>query len=178
MISKIYPKNNNPDELRVVEIVKNICDKYVVPTFTHEVVVKKGAIPHSHPVLTLNTRTDDERIILKTLVHEQFHWYAQDHENHNECIVYLKTKYEDDGEHNKSGTYPDSYWEHIIVCFNTRNHLKSLLSDRDIEWIYEQWQAYPTLEQLTRDKFEEIESDLQKFDIVYFHEKDNVLLKP
>lgn len=167
MISKIYSKNNTEKEKEIVKIVENLCKKYVVPTFTQEVVVEKGAIPHSHPVLTLNTRVDDERLVLKTLVHEQFHWYAQEHKNYKSCIEHLKTKYKDDGEHNKSGKYPDSYWEHIIVCFNTLNHLKNLLSEEDIGWIYEQWQPYPTLEKLIRDNFNIIEKELRKFNLVY-----------
>ena len=73
----------------------------------------------------------------------------------------------DDGEHNKSGTYPNSYWEHIIVCFNTRNYLQSILPKDDIDWIYEQWQAYPTLERLIEEKGEEVRSDLSKFEIIY-----------
>lgn len=100
---QIYSKNNNPDELRIVELTKSICEKYVVPVFTQEVVVEKDSVPHSHPTLTLNTRVDDERLVLKTLVHEQFHWYAENHKNYKDCILYLKTKYDDDGEHNSQG---------------------------------------------------------------------------
>src|SRR5665213_2810581 len=104
---KIYSKNNLPEELEVVGIVESICKKYDVPAFTQEVSVEKGSVPHSHPVLTLNTRAKDERSILSTLVHEQFHWYAQSHPQYDACIAYLKSKYQDDGEHNKSGTYPN-----------------------------------------------------------------------
>ena len=167
MINNIYSKNNNPDEIKVVEITRNICKKYLVPTFTQEVVVEKGAIPDSHPILTLNTRVDDERLVLKTLVHEQFHWYAQEHKNYKDCITYLKKRYEDDGEHNKSGKDPDSYWEHIIVCFNTRNYLNKLLSREDIKWVYAQWQPYTTLEELIRENFDVIEKELKKFDFIY-----------
>ena len=167
MINKIYSKNNHPDELRIVELTKAVCEKYVVPAFTQEVVIEKGSVPHSHPILTLNTRVEDERLVLKTLVHEQFHWHAQDHKNYKGCIGYLKTKYNDDGEHNKSGTYPNSYWEHIIVCFNTRNYLENLLSEEDVEWIYQQWQPYPTLEKLITDKFEKVKGDLQQFNIIF-----------
>ena len=166
-MTTIYSKNNHPDEIKTVEIVKGVCEKYQVPLFTQDIVIEKGAIPHSHPILTLNTRESDERLVLKTLVHEQFHWHAQDHKNYDDCIAFLKTKYEDDGEHNKSGTYPNSYWEHVIVCFNTRNYLKTLLAEDDMEWVYAQWQPYPTLEKLVEDTFERVEKDLQKFEIIY-----------
>jgi len=166
MISKVYSKNNNPDELEIVDLVQKICQKYDVPAFTHEVVVEKGAIPHSHPILTLNTRVKDERSILATLTHEQFHWYAQQLPKYNECIAYLKTKYKDDGEHNKSGTYPNSYWEHIVVCFNTFTYLRGLVTDEDLTWIYEQWQPYPTLERLIQKQYDEFKEDLEKFEAI------------
>lgn len=154
--------------MEVVEIVKNLCQKYDIPTFTHEIVIERGVVPHSHPILTLNTRTKDERVILKTLVHEQLHWHAQNHPNYDECISYLKTKYEDDGEHNKSGLYPNSYWEHIIVCFNTRGYLMNALSVNNFEWVYGEWQPYPTLEKYIAECYENIQEDLEKFDIALF----------
>ena len=166
MILKIYSKNNNPDELEIVDIIQKICQKYDVLAFTHEVIIDKGAIPHSHPVLTLNARVKDERSILATLTHEQFHWYAQNLPKYNECITYLKNKYKDDGEHNKSGTYPNSYWEHIIVCFNTRKYLTELVTHEDLIWIYEQWQPYPTLEKLILERYEDFKEDLEKFDAI------------
>ena len=166
MISNITSKNNDPEELEVVEIVKGICQKYDIPAFTQTVVVEKGVIPHSHPTLTLNTRVIDPRLLLKTLIHEQFHWYVSQHPQFKEGIAYLKTKYQDDGEHNKSGKYPDSYWGHIIVCFNTRNYLEYQLSEDDIQWVYEQWQAYPALEKLIIEKRDEIESDLSKYNLI------------
>ena len=48
--------------------------------FTHDVLVQSGVIPHSHPVLTLNTRyLDDDTAQLATFVHEQLHWLLTDH---------------------------------------------------------------------------------------------------
>ena len=43
---------------------------------TRRVRIESGTVPHSHPVLTLNTRHlgDDERQ-LATFLHEQLHWY-------------------------------------------------------------------------------------------------------
>ncbi len=163
----VNSKNNDQEEIEVVEIVKALDQQYDLPIFTKIVVIEKGSIPHSHPILTLNTRTNNSRVILKTFVHEQLHWYAENHPQYNNCINYLKTKYTDDGEHNKLGTNPNSYWEHIIVCFNTRSYLHSVLSIEDIDWIYEQWQAYPTLEKLIAKEYDQVKSELEKFDIIY-----------
>jgi hypothetical protein len=49
-------------------------------TFTHEIVIEQMAIPHSHPVLTLNTRhAGDDAALLSTFLHEQAHWWLTDH---------------------------------------------------------------------------------------------------
>jgi hypothetical protein len=42
--------------------------------FTNRVVVDERAIPHSHPVLTLHTRHEDD-LLLSTYLHEQLHWF-------------------------------------------------------------------------------------------------------
>lgn len=43
---------------------------------TREVLVEEGAIPHSHPTLTLNTRhLEQDDVLLATFIHEQLHWH-------------------------------------------------------------------------------------------------------
>lgn len=160
-------KNNYPEELERVALLEYLVQKYKAPGFTLDVVVEKGAVPHSHPVLTLNTRSQSDLSVLKTLIHEQFHWWVQEHPRYSECVEYLKTKYEDDGEHNKSGKHPNSYWEHIIVCFNTRNYLKAILSNDEVEAVYGEWQAYPTLEKHIGENFNGFEKQLKQFDVIY-----------
>jgi hypothetical protein len=45
--------------------------------FTAAVRIENGVAPHSHPVLTLNTRhLDDDDRALATYIHEQLHWYV------------------------------------------------------------------------------------------------------
>jgi hypothetical protein len=43
--------------------------------YTRRVRIAPNEIPHSHPVLTLNTRVADENALLATYIHEQMHWY-------------------------------------------------------------------------------------------------------
>ena len=45
--------------------------------FTRTVQIRSRVIPHSHPVLTLNTQyIENDTAQLATLLHEQFHWYV------------------------------------------------------------------------------------------------------
>lgn len=42
---------------------------------TEQLVIAEGVIPHSHPVLTLNTRHQDNALLLDQYLHEQLHWF-------------------------------------------------------------------------------------------------------
>lgn len=47
--------------------------------YTEDVRIEEGAISHSHPVLTLNTRyPEDDELLLADYVHEQLHWFSKD----------------------------------------------------------------------------------------------------
>ena len=42
--------------------------------------IETGVIPHSHPVLTLNTQyIDRDTLQIATFVHEQLHWFFDAH---------------------------------------------------------------------------------------------------
>ncbi len=44
--------------------------------FTRAIRIEAGATPHSHPVLTLNTRhAEDDALLLSTFLHEELHWW-------------------------------------------------------------------------------------------------------
>jgi len=43
--------------------------------YTRRVRIAPIEVPHSHPVLTLNTRSQSDHALLCTYVHEQMHWY-------------------------------------------------------------------------------------------------------
>ena len=46
--------------------------------YTKKINIESRVIPHSHPVLTLNTRNAEfSQKILSTWLHEEFHWWAE-----------------------------------------------------------------------------------------------------
>src|SRR5919106_2310002 len=48
--------------------------------FTHTVQIQSGVIPHSHPVLTLNTNSlTNDSIKVQSFIHEQLHWFLSRH---------------------------------------------------------------------------------------------------
>jgi hypothetical protein len=160
---RITTKNNLPEENTTKKILEDLLVKYNIPIFTENVIIEKKSIPHSYPILTLNTRIDDPLNILQIFIHEQFHWFESKHLKSKKAIKYLKEKYI------KNEDFKDEkiFFIHIIVCFNTRNTLKQLISEEELEYIYNQWQPYPKTEKLIKTNFNKIRIDLQRFDLVY-----------
>jgi lysophospholipase L1-like esterase len=98
-------------------------------TFTHSVIIDERSIPHSHPVLTLHTRhlkSDDQ--LLSTYVHEQLHWYLEQHLEQTQAAendlrkIYTKVPVGfPDGSDDEEGTYL-----HLITCY------LEMQADRDL----------------------------------------------
>lgn len=64
--------------------------------FTKRVRIAPNEIPHSHPILTINTfAIENENKFLSTYLHEQVHWYLHDHRRPQlaKAIALLKKRY-------------------------------------------------------------------------------------
>lgn len=67
---------------RAAEQVRGLLDKLRAEhdlrpfEYTTRVRIAPGEVPHSHPILTLNTMLREERALLSTYLHEQMHWYV------------------------------------------------------------------------------------------------------
>lgn len=174
MYSKIdiEAKNGTENELLVKGVLEGVIKKYPCPIFTDKVLIEQKVVPHSHPILTLNTRNTDPILVLDAFTHEQFHWFCVTRPRYKDCIFYLK-KYPDLGDCNKSGTYPNSFWEHLIVNWNTRNFLQNNLTKDQVDFIDGQWQPYPLTEKFVQDNFEVLKNELARFGMVYVpHQSD------
>ncbi len=71
--------NGTEREGRAREQLHRLLDRYDLRKwqYTNRVRIEYGAIPHSHPVLTLNTKyLDDDSLALSTYLHEQLHWFV------------------------------------------------------------------------------------------------------
>ena len=103
-------------------------------TFTSRVVIEYHAVPHSDPVLTLNTRhsqQDDEA--LSTYLHEQIYWFLDAREGQAKAAEEdLKKLYPDPPVGGDEGAHDlESDYLHLIVCELEREaDLELLGSDR------------------------------------------------
>ena len=73
----ITTKHALPAEEERKQQMERLAQKYDLKkyTITRDILIERGAINHSYPVLTLNLRfLDDDDLALSAYVHEQGHW--------------------------------------------------------------------------------------------------------
>ncbi len=120
--------------------------------YTDEIIIDDSTyIPHSHPVLTINTRyLDNDLRQLSTFVHEQFHWLEEERSEQRElAITDFKKVYPDVPARGGMGARSVySTYLHLVVCDLEYQAMTKLLGEdkaRDLladksyyRWIYDQ----------------------------------------
>lgn len=144
----ITTKNDTEAERAVVEQVRRLLEEYPLDDwiFTDKVIVEADVIPHSHPVLTLNTRyVDDDVSQLATFIHEQFHWWAAEHEAVIDGgIAALRAHYPDaPGRAGGGARDQHSTYLHLIVCDIEYARLAEQIGDARARTVIEGWRHYP-----------------------------------
>src|SRR5262252_3895760 len=79
---EITLKNGSPPEASTAEQLRGLLQRLDVAPwlFTTRVEIEARAVPHSHPVLTLNTRhLGQDDLLLSTFIHEELHWWLAAH---------------------------------------------------------------------------------------------------
>ena len=85
---------------------------------TRDVVVEEKAIPHSHPVLTLNTRyLKNDDALLATFIHEQFHWLEAGNADFKAAMQAFAEAYPKAPAGPPEGARDlESTYRHLVVC--------------------------------------------------------------
>jgi hypothetical protein len=115
--------------------------------FTRDVLIQSGVIPHSHPVLTLNTRyLDDDTAQLATFVHEQIHWLLSDHLERaktDSAVTELRALYPTVPSDPPKGARGEwSTYLHLIVCTLELEALIELVGEPRARQQLEGWTHY------------------------------------
>ena len=108
-------------------------DPWIVTT---RIRIAAGEIPHSHPILTLNTKyLDDDLRQLATFLHEQMHWYEESDAHEaavDRAIEDLRVRYPNPPSHEEIGTRSEySTYLHLVVNWLTFDALRHLLGDEE-----------------------------------------------
>jgi len=167
---KIKTKNSLPLEEQRKEQMERLAKQYDLKkyTITRDILIERGAINHSHPVLTLNLRfLDNDDLALSAYVHEQAHWLLTDRFRMDNPALFddlhrtfpnLEIRVpEGDGE------LRSSYF-HIAVCMLEWHAMEELVvperARKVIEW--KQRDHYKAIYSVVLDQREQVESILNR----------------
>jgi hypothetical protein len=139
--------------------------------FTRDVLIQSGVIPHSHPVLTLNTRyVDDDTAQLATFVHEQLHWFLTDHVERaktNAALTELRALYPTVPTALPEGAMGErSTYLHLIVCHLELQALTPLLGEQSARQQLERWTHYTWVYRTVLTETERIGELLRRHGVV------------
>ena len=131
---EIVLKNGTPAEERMRTVLWKLCADYDLSgwMFTRSIVVDENAIPHSHPVLTVNVENEhDEQMALAELVHEQLHWFEEEHaEDRDRAIEETNLYYRSVPSARPEGAGDEmSTRLHLLVCYLEFQVLRLLLGE-------------------------------------------------
>lgn len=145
---EISLKNNTQKEAQTKQKLLDMVNKYKLSKwiFTRKVQIdEQERIPHSHPVLTLNTQhLDDDLRFIAVFVHEQIHWHEEAHsERRDQAIKELESIYPDipttspQAARNRNSTYL-----HLLVCYLEYEAMKELAGVEKAREILQSWTYY------------------------------------
>lgn len=111
-------------------------------TVTRDIVIEEGEVPHSHPMLTLNTRhlRNDERL-LSTFVHEQMHWFLAEHpEQTASATAALRRLFPETPVGYPEGSDTEAVnYEHLLVVYLEYLADQSLLGEPKAREVMQFW---------------------------------------
>jgi hypothetical protein len=140
----IRTKNHLPQEEQRKQQMERLAQQYDLSryTITRDIVIERGAMNHSYPVLTLNLRfLDNDDLALSAYVHEQGHWVLMErHRAGNPALLEdLERTFPGlDARIPQGDGDPRSSYFHIAVCMLEWQALEELVGEKRarkvIEW--------------------------------------------
>jgi hypothetical protein len=161
--------HGTPEERLTAEQLEHLFGRFDLSPwlYTRSVLIDAESIPHSHPVLTLHTRhLRDDLLLLSTYVHEQSHWYLDQHGAATEAaVVELKAL-----APNLPVGFPDgantleSSYEHLLVIALEERALQHLVGELQARQVMEFWAAdhYRALYRYVLDHRSEVRRIMRK----------------
>jgi hypothetical protein len=171
--------NSTAAEKQIKENLERLLKTYDVAKWiaTPSIVIdEKTAIPHSHPVLTINTRhLKDDELLLATFIHEQMHWFvSRDEKKLDAAVAEFRKMFPaapagpPEGANDQASTYL-----HIGVCYLEYRALRELLGELKAKQVMEFWSTdhYKWVYRTVLEKPREIGTIMFKYDLVPMEEK-------
>jgi len=151
---EISLQSGSEAEKKAKSLIEDLAKKYDLSKyfFTTKIHIQSFVIPHSHPVLTLNTRTIKEPDrYLALFIHEQIHWLfdlnGRD-EKTKTFIEKMKKKFPKVPSQKEGGARDDeSTYLHLGVCFYELEQLSKLIGKEKAEQVFKTDEIYSWVRQ-------------------------------
>ncbi len=134
---KIELHSGNESERKAEALIRGFGKTYDLSPyiFTKDIFIQSMIIPHSHPVLTLNTRqiSEPERY-LALLIHEEIHWFFAAGEREAQLVKFIsrmREKYPRVPSRKNGGAIDDeSTYLHFGVCYYELEAMKKYIGEK------------------------------------------------
>lgn len=169
---EIRVKNNDTREQQTKLQLERLLATYDLSRwmFTRSIIIDSGrdVIPHSHPVLTLNTRhLKDDELLLSTFVHEQLHWFLAERDKDTELAKNeLRAMFPKVPVGNREGARDEeSTYLHLLVCSLEYTAVRELLGELRTKQVMEFWSEdhYTWIYKTVRERGRDIAQILFKY---------------
>lgn len=131
MIGKLIIKTaaDHPAELRTLEELVALLAEHDCSglRWASRLLIRRGDVPHSHPTLTLNTRSSGDGL-LAIYLHEQLHWWTVRCPGTQPAIEATRQDWPSVPAASAGGARDDASTRlHLIVCFLEQRGLEHVL---------------------------------------------------
>lgn len=125
----VEAKTDDPRELRTRDELRQLIARYDLSglQWTDQVVVENWVIPHSHPILTMNTRTAGDDL-LAAYLHEQLHWWIDAQPSIASAADATRREWPSVPEAAAGGAKDEySTREHLILCHLEHHAMRAVI---------------------------------------------------
>lgn len=130
---EITTRNDSDREKSTAAALTRVVGKYDLSKwiFTNKVIIEQRVIPHSHPVLTLNTQDPDDTTLMSSFIHEQLHWYIDKYPGKvKKAVDEFRKRYKDVPYANRAGAQDEySTYVHLALCYLEYRSMASLVGE-------------------------------------------------
>ena len=155
------------------EQVERLAEQYDLKkyTLTRDILIERGAMNHSSPVLTLNLRfLDNDDLALSAYVHEQGHWVLIERHRMDMQPLFFDLQRAfpnlDFNQPHGDGTLRGTYY-HVVVCMLEWQAMEDLVraerARKVIDW--KQGDHYTDVYKTILDRREQVEAIMKRYSI-------------
>jgi hypothetical protein len=163
--------SGNDAEKKGKQLIEEFLQKYDMEKyiFTKKIKIQSRVIPHSHPILTLNTRQIDQPDrYLSTFIHEQIHWFFHERSKQTDQFIEdMKKKFPKIPDSENGGAKDSiSTYLHLGVCYYEFMALSHFIGEQKAKHVFETGDVYAWVNKQVLEKGSVISESLKSNGLV------------